>query len=360
MMSRTGRREDNARRPTVTDVGALAGVSVATVSRALNGVESVDPVLRARVIDAARELGYRPDGLARGLRRKVTTVFGMLIPDIENPFFTSMVRGAEDAAQRGDHLLMLCNTDENVDKEKAYLEGLLDQRIAGLLLAVADEEHSDVSRFIEWGTPVVAVDRRCHGNPIDAVLVDNVAGSRQAIEWLIRHNYSRIATIAGPERTTTGLERLLGYQQALVAAGIPLQNDLVVHGDFHVDEGHRAASVLLDDVRPLPEAIFVANNQMTIGAIAAITERGLDVPGDVAVACFDRLPSGLSWCDSIVTIEQPAYDMGRVAVEMLLRRIAGDDFPVSEVRLQPELHEPLRTASTSAVRSRTRRQTAAT
>jgi len=347
---RKGRRQDSRRRPTVKDVAALAGVSVATVSRALNGVQSVDPTLGARVLGAARDLGYRRDGLARGLRRQVNTVFGMLIPDIENPFFTSMVRGAEDAAYRGGHLLMLCNTDENVEKEKAYIDVLIGQSVAGLLLVAADEEHSDVGPLIEWGTPVVAVDRPGHQHPIDAVLVDNIAGSHQATHWLIGQNYTRIATIAGPERTTTGLERLMGYRQALVAAGIPLRDDLVVHGDFHVEGGYRAASQLLDQ-DPAPEAIFVANNQMTVGAIAAMTDRDLEVPADVAIACFDQLPTAVRWRDAIATIEQPAYDMGRVAVEILLRRIAGDDQPVSEIRLQPELHQPLSKATNTAPRS---------
>lgn len=341
-----GRRPENGRRPTVKDVGARAGVSVATVSRALNGLASVDPVLKERVLAAVRDLGYRPDGLARGLRRQVNTVLGMLVPDIENPFFTSMVRGAEDAAYRGGHLLMLCNTDEKVEKEKAYLDVLLGQGVAGLVLVVADEELSDMRPLIEWGTPVVAVDRRGHHqHPIDAVLVDNIAGSRKATEWLVRQDFERIATIAGPDRTTTGFERLRGYRQALTAAGIPLRDDLVVYGDFHVDGGYRAASQLLDQSPP-PEAIFVANNQMTVGAIAAIADRGLEVPGDVAIACFDELSSTVRWSDAIATVDQPSYDMGRIAVEILLRRIGGDNQPVSEVRLQPELHQPRGSART--------------
>ena len=342
----------NERRPTVKDVGALAGVSVATVSRALNGLESVDPALRERVLDAVRDLGYRPDGLARGLRRQVNTVLGMVIPDIENPFFTSMVRGAEDAAYKGGYLLMLCNTDENLEKEKAYLDVLLGQNVAGILMVAADEELSDVQPLVRWGTPVVAVDRRGQHHPTDAVLVDNIAGSRRATAWLIGQGHTRIATIAGRERTTTGLERLMGYQQALIAAGIALDKDLVVPSDYHIDGGYRAAAQLLDH-GPRPQAIFVANNQMTVGAVAAISDRGLVVPDDIAVACFDQLPSGASWRDAIATVEQPAYDMGQVAVELLLRRIAGSHTPVSEVRLQPELHEPTGAISTPRPQSHT-------
>lgn len=335
----TKARQPKARRSTVKDVGALAGVSVATVSRALNGFDSVDPALKSRVLRAARELGYRPDGLARGLRRQVNTVLGMLIPDIENPFHTAMVRGAEDAAYGAGYLLMLCNTDEDVEKEKAYLDVLLGQNVAGLLLVAADEDLSDVRPLIEWGTPVVAVDRRGHQQLIDAVLVDNIAGSRKATEWLIKHDCTRIATIAGPDRTTTGLERLMGYRQALAAANIPLDENLVVHSDFHVEGGRRAAAQLLDQ-DPRPDAIFVANNQMAVGTVSAMVERGLTVPGDVTISCFDQLPNGLRWSDAIATIEQPAYAMGRTAVQLLVRRIAGLEAPPSEIRLQPELHEP--------------------
>lgn len=344
MTGTKGPHAEKPHRPTIRDVSALAGVSTATVSRALNGVLTVDAAMKARVLRAAQDLNYRPDGLARGLRRQVNTVFGMLIPDIENPFFTSMVRGAEDAAYRAGYLLLLCNTDESVEKEKAYLEVLLDQRVGGFLLAVADERVSNVGRLIQTGTPVIAIDRRGHESPIDAVLVDNVAGSRTATHWLIEQGYKRIATIAGPEHTTTGFERLMGYTQALATAGIPTRSDLIVHADFHAAGGRRAASDLLER-DPRPEAIFVANNQMTIGAIAAITDRGLEVPGDVAIACFDQLPVGLRFSDEIATVEQPAYDMGRAAVEMLLRRIAGDDAPILELRLQPKLHAPLSTAS---------------
>lgn len=334
------------RRATVKDVAALAGVSTATVSRAINGISTVDPDMSARVRRAAEELGYRPDGPARSLRRRVNTVFGMLVPDIENPFFTAMVRGAEDAANRAGYLMLLCNTDEHVEKETAYLDVLLDQRVGGVILAVADEKHSDVREFIRAGTPVVAVDRHIHECPVDTLLIDNVAGSRAATEWLIGKGYTRIATVAGPLRTTTGLERLIGYQQALTFADIPRREELVVHGDFHAEGGYLAASKLLDsDSRP--EAIFVANNQMTIGVVAAMVDRDLAVPGDVAIACFDQLPPGLRFGDEIATVQQPAYDMGREAVEMLLRRIAGDDGPKSEVRLLAELHEPLSAATTS-------------
>jgi LacI family transcriptional regulator len=199
---------------------------------------------------------------------------------------------------------------------------------------------------------VVAVDRRSQQHSTDAVLVDNIVGSRRATAWLIAQGNTRIATIAGLERTTTGLERLMGYRQALSAAGIPVRSDLVARSDFHVDGGYRAACQLLDQ-DPRPEAIFVANNQMTVGALAAIADRGLEVPGDVAVACFDQLPAGTRWRDAIATVEQPAYDMGRVAVELLLRRVAGSDVPASEVRLQPELHEPLRLSDPAVLTVRT-------
>ena len=337
----------NPRRATVKDVAALAGVSTATVSRAINGISTVDPDMSARVRRAAEELDYRPDGPARSLRRRVNTVFGMLVPDIENPFFTAMVRGAEDAANGAGYLMLLCNTDERVEKETAYLDVLLDQRVGGVILAVADEKHSDVREFIRAGTPVVAVDRHIHECSVDTLLIDNVAGSRAATEWLIGKGYRRIATIAGPLRTTTGLERLNGYQQALTFADIPRREELVVHGDFHAEGGYLAASKLLDsDSRP--EAIFVANNQMTIGVVAAMVDRDLAVPSDVAIACFDQLPPGLRFSDEIATVQQPAYDMGREAVEMLLRRIAGDDGPKSEVRLLAELHEPLSAATNFA------------
>jgi len=353
-----GTPENRANRATVRDVSELAGVSTATVSRALNGIGTVDPGMRERVLAAAHELNYRPDPLARGLRRKVNNVFGMLIPDIENPFFTAMVRGAEDAAHGAGYLLLLCNTDGDVKKEKAYLDVLLDQRVGGFLLAVADERESDLDEVISAGTPVVAVDRRRRDAMVDSVLVDNVAGAAAATRWLIKQGYTRVATIAGPERTTTGAERLRGYLRAMDEAGLPIKDDLVVPGDFRAGGGYRAAIALLDGPDGRPDAIFVANNQMTIGAVEAIIDRGLGVPRDVAVACFDQLPPGLRFSDEIATVEQPAYDMGHAAVQTLLRRIGGDATPVAELRMQPELHAPLSSVPAGAPRDRARRRQA--
>lgn len=341
------RNTDSARRPTVKDVAERAGVSVATVSRAMNGFKSVDPVLEAQVLRAVEELGYRRDGMARGLRRQVNTVLGMLVPDIENPFFTSVVRGAEDAAYEAGFLLMLCNTDEDVQKESAYMDVLLGQSVAGLLLVAADEQNTDVQALVDWGTPIVSVDRRVRNSDIDTVLVDNVAGASQAVDYLIAHQRSVIGTIAGPERTTTGLERFEGYRQGLRHAGLPFREDLVARGDFHVEGGYDAAIELLDRV-PRPDAIFIANNQMAQGAINALHQREIHVPEDISIVCFDELPTGMRWRDAIATIQQPAYDMGTFAASILLRRIAGEQLPVSQIRLRPTLYDP---AAETAVKS---------
>lgn len=324
-------------------------MSVATVSRALNGFKSVDPTLEARVLQAVRELGYRRDGLARGLRRQVNTILGVLVPDIENPFFNAVVRGAEDTAYAAGYLLIMCNTDESTEKESAYLDVLLGQNVAGLLFVPADEQASDIGPLLEWGMRVVAVDRRTQRSRIDAVLVDNVAGAQMGTQHLIDQGHRRIATVAGPERTTTGAERLEGFRRALLAAGIPAEHDLVARGDFHVEGGYEAATRLCELEDP-PEAVFVANNLMAVGAIQAFTDHDLRIGSDIAMVCFDELPAGTHAKDLVTTVRQPAYEIGRVASEILLRRINGDTLPVTEVRLDPSLHDPRSSVTPSASR----------
>lgn len=311
------------------DVAARAGVSTATVSRVLNDLK-VQPDLRDAVLAAVADLGYRRSGLARGLRRQTSPYFGIVIPDIENPFFTTVARAIQDAAARADFLVVICNSDEDHATERRYVELLADQRVAGLIIAPADESHSDVTEFVRDHTPVVAVDRRFQSTDFDTVILDNVGGGELATKTLIEAGYGDIAIIAGPQRTTSGSERLAGYRRALEAAGRRYRRRLVVDGDYRIEGGYRAMQQLMRGSDP-PDAIFVANNLMTIGALRALDESGVP-PIRIPILSFDDVALGERRGVHTV-VGQPAYDLGRTAAEMLLERVDGFDGPAREVRL---------------------------
>lgn len=318
-------------RPSIKDVAARADVSTATVSRVLND-HTVKPALRESVLAAVQELGYRRSGLARGLRRQMSTVLGIVIPDIENPFFTTVARAVQDFAAQSGFLVVVCNSDEEYTTERDYVELLVDQQIAGLIIAPADEFRSDVSAFIRNGIPTVAVDRKLKGSAIDTVMFDNVGCGELATARLIEAGYQNVATITGPERTTSGSERLAGYRKALKAAGRRYRQRLVVDGDFRVEGGYRAVHQLLRHSNP-PDAIFVANNLMMIGAVQALEELGVQ-HGNLPLLTFDDLALGVRR-GVYSTVGQSAYDMGQAAASMLFERIRGFDGPARELRLGP-------------------------
>lgn len=317
------------------DVAERAGVSPATVSRVLNNGPSVDPALVDRVLAAVRELGYQPNRIARNLRRRIGSVWALIISDIENPFFTALARGVEDLALQEGFSLILCNTDENLEKEKRYVDVVLAEQAAGVIIAPASEK-SDITALTDRGVPVVTVDRRIDGLDVDGVLVDNHDGAAQATTHLLEAGYRRVACITGPAYLTTGAERLRGYENALRRAGCPLEDQLIRRTDFRVEGGYAAAGELLDLPEP-PDALFVANNLMAAGALRALRERGVDVPGTVGVVGFDDLPWAPLMAPALTTVAQPSYDVGREAAKLLLRRLADRDAPVTVTTVRTEL-----------------------
>ncbi|MGH3797577.1 MAG: LacI family DNA-binding transcriptional regulator [Pseudonocardiaceae bacterium] len=301
--------------PTIHDVAARAAVSTATVSRALNGKSSVDPVLVARVVAAAKELDYRPHGVARNLRRKATTVWALIISDIENPFFTAVARGVEDVAQAAGHSVVLCNSDEDLAKEARYLRVAVAERVAGVVLSPTAAA-TDIAPLAEHGIPVVAIDRPLPG--IDAVLVGSRTGAQVATAHLFEAGYRRVACLTGPRRVSTAEDRVAGYRDALRAAGRPATG-VVRHADFKVDGGRRAAESLLAGARR-PDALFVANSLMAIGALQAMATRGLRAGRDVGVVAFDDAPWTQIVDPPVSVVAQPAHAIGEAAGRLLADR----------------------------------------
>lgn len=305
---------------TIYEVARLAGVSPATVSRVLNGTK-VGEGYRERVLKATAELNFSPNRVARTLRTQTAGAIGLIIPDIENPFFTSLARGVEDRAQEAGLSLLLCNTDEDVAKERRYLEVALSERLAGVILAAASDE-SELELLTGAGLPVVAVDRSVTGAPSDTVVLDNVVHSRAATNKLYDLGYQRVACIAGPPHVQTADRREQGWREAFTAHHRRVDPERhVVRADFRVRGGYLAMHELLDRRTP-PDAVFVANNLMSVGALRALTERGL-LPPEVGLATFGDLPFGLRSSLPIVVVDVPARELGAEAAGFLLERIGG-------------------------------------
>ncbi len=318
---------------TIYDVARRAEVSPATVSRVVNGRANVDPALAERVRSAMRDLNYRPNAVARNLRRSRTSMWAVIISDISNPFFTSLVRGVEDVAQPAGFSVVLCNTDNDEAKEGQYVNAALTEQVAGVIISpTTDSPH--VRRLLDAGVPVVVIDRQVTDAPVDTVLVDNERGAEEATRHLAASGYRRIACITGPVGLFTAERRLAGYRRALHDAGLPFDAALVRHADFRVEGGHEAMSSLLSD---WPDAVFVGNNLMTVGAVSRLFDEGLSLPDDMGVVGFDDVPWATLMRPALTTVAQPTYAVGRSAAELLSARITDPRRDVSTVTLPTEL-----------------------
>jgi LacI family transcriptional regulator len=307
---------------TIVDVAQAAGVSTATVSRVLNNHPQVDAQLAAAVRKAVKDLGYRPSRVARSLRTRTNRVWALIISDVRTgPFFGSVVRGVEDVAYEAGYSLFLCNTDEDQAKEASYIELAVAENVAGLILTPSGAR-TDLSPLLNYGIPVVLADRTLPSEQADSVLVDNVSGACKAVKHLLAGGYERIACITGPLTTTTGYQRHVGYCKALEEAGLPVDPALVRVADFRELGGQIEMQELLTQ-RKRPDAVFVTNHLMTVGALQAIDQAKLAIPGDIAVVSFDDMPWSSLLKPSLTAVAQPAYDLGVEAARLLLSRLEG-------------------------------------
>ena len=333
----------------ITDVAKAAGVSVATVSRVLSNKPHVRPALQARVFAAVELLDYQPSRVARSLRMQRSQVFGLIIPDIQNPFFTAFARAVEDVAHRHQHAVFLCNTDEDEEKEKLYVDLVEAEQVAGVIIAPTREEDSPCRWLIEAGIPVVAVDRRLPGLLVDTVLVDNADCATALVRHLIDEGHDRIAAIVGPSTTTTGRERFEGYQRALKDAGIQYRPEDVRAGHYTEETGMRLAMELLDQLDP-PRALLAANNLLGAGALAAVQARNLALPDDLALVVIGETPCMRLVNPSLTVARLPIYEMGVTAASLLLERIVDRSAPPREI----VLHSQVVIGESSLLRSRIR------
>ena len=329
-------RLKSAKAASIYDVARESGVSVFTVSAVVNKKSHVGKKLLERVESAIQKLNYRPNLIARSLAKQRTHTIGMIVPDIANPFFPMVVRGAEDAAQKHGYNLLLCNSDDNLDKEESAVELLLSKRVDGILLTKAAEDFRPAMRQMikEMNVPFVLVMRTYPKLTKDAVITDDYQGAYEAVCHLARAGRHRIGLISGPLKISNAKARWQGFHDALKAKDLPYDPELVVEGDYRIESGFRAGNVLLSH---RPDGIYVANHLMTIGLLKAAEEIGLKCPEDFGLVSFDDYPWLGIFRPRLTTVELPKHQLGSEAAELLIQRIAGDRSKAVVRKLQPEL-----------------------
>jgi LacI family transcriptional regulator len=295
-----------------------------TVSRVINNSPRVTADTRRRVEAAIVELQYVPNRLARGLIRRKTGTLALLVPDLANPFFTLIVQAAEDVAWRAGYHVILCDTRAELEREREYLEDMVEFQVEGVLVApVSDRSRSNLRILARNNIPYVLIDRSIAGFEADLVQGDSVAGARRLVEHLLELGHRRIAAITETLDVSTSRERLQGYREALEAAGIEVRGEYVVQASAVDARGGYGAALALLALEQPPTAIFAVNNIVAVGVVEAARERGLDIPGELALACFDDIEHVSRLYPFLTVMAQPAETFGTLSAQLLLDRIAG-------------------------------------
>ncbi len=337
---------------TIYDIAKRANCSAMTVSRVINNTGRISDRTRARVLAIMNEMNYVPNEAARSLVRQETKLLSLLITDITNPFFTSVARGAEDAARQLGYRLLLANSDESVDKEREYMETILSMRVDGVLFApTGDQSAANLEKLTERNVPIVLLDREVPDMACDIIQGDSLGGARQLMEHLIQLGHRRIAFINGSTVTSTARLRLEGYLESLKAHQIEANEAYIIEADYRQSDieeqihhmfgaGADGLETAVHSSEP-PTAVFAANNFLALTAIRALRKLSIRVPDDVSVVCFDDLEASYVVDPFMTVIAQPAYTFGYQGIQMLVERIkqgpAQDAADWRRIVLQPEL-----------------------
>ncbi|WP_420454368.1 LacI family DNA-binding transcriptional regulator [Rubrivirga sp.] len=324
---------------TLNDIAERVGVSVSTVSRVLNKKATshrISTDTESLVLQAARDLDYKANHLARGLRLSQTNTIGVVAPDVSNPFFARVVKRIQTRAHALGYSLIVCDSDESLDLEVEQVNLLYRKRVDGLI-AMPVGQHFE--HFEEWAgreVPLVLVDRGTDALEVDSVIVDNYRGAFEATEHFLDHGHHQIAVVQGLGGTSTNTDRLAGYHDALAARGVSADDRLLVGGDFGEATGYAATGHLLDLDRP-PTAIFATGDLITLGALQAIDERGLSIPDDVSLISFDDFDFAPFLRCPLTAVEQPKGPMGEAAVDLFADQIVRPGRAPRRVTLRPRL-----------------------
>ena len=322
---------------TMKDVARAAGVSIHTVSATLSGAAYVSPELRTRVTEAVEKLDYQRNSMARGLKRGTSSLIGLIVSDVTNPFFTELVECIQNKARDSGYSVLLGISGHEVDRESELLRLMASHQAAGTILCPAGNENDyQDGKLATRRMKVVAIDNAAAGIGIDTIALDNRKAAALAVEHLLSLGHHRIAMVAGLAHQFVSQQRLAGYKGTLEGHGIEVGSDFVSHGNFRVDDAYHSCMALLG-LRDPPTAIFVANNLMLIGVMRALSETGVKVPRDMSVASIDDFPWAAAFQPALTVVRQPIADMAATAFELMMKRLEGDEGEFSHREFAPEL-----------------------
>ena len=306
--------------PNIRDVAQRAGVAPITVSRVINGTGYVSDELRQRVEQAISDLNYVPNRLGPSMRSKRSNTVGLVVTDITNPFWTTVVRGVEDAAYKAGYHLFLCNSDESVFKEREYVELLLSRQVDGFLIVPAETQFDVLELIQNQGKPIVLLDRYIKTRDIDIVRGDSEGAGYVLTEHLLGLQHQDIALLNGPQLASTALERARGFRRAMTEAGYMEESARILWGEYTQDSGYYQTLEALQ-WRPRPTALIAANNFIALGAVRVLDNFGLHIPRDISLAVIDDLPEAIMLRPFFTSADQPAYEMGFLAAITLFERL---------------------------------------
>jgi len=323
-------------RPTLEEIARIAQVSVATVSRFYRDKRSVSLESRSKIERALEDLGFSSEVLKKRKRR--TMIVALLVPDVENPFFSSLVKNAEFLLSRLSYFLLLCNTSGDAYLEEKYLDLLEKHHVDGVILIPSGRsDETFLERVNKASIPIVVLDREVKNLKVPMILCDSEKGGRMATEYLLRLGKENIAFISGRKEVSTASGRLLGYRKALQESGIAFREELVFEGDFTFKGGARAAQSILSSEIKI-DAIFAANDLMALGAMEVLKRRGIKIPSEVSIIGYDDIWLSRIYEPALTTVRQPVFGMCELAVNMLLRSIRGEKHVLPQKTiLEPEL-----------------------
>lgn len=319
----------------IKDVADAAGVSTATVSRVLANKPHVRPEVHERVMKVVQKLNYRPNRVAQSLRSNTSKIIALVVSDIENPFFQRVSRAVDDAAYEQGYIVMLCNTDENPAKEESCMNLLRDENVAGVIISPTRRAIDKFSKISALGMPTVIIDRHVNNLDVDNVRIDNVQSAHTITSHLIEHGYRRIGGVFGGD-SITGSQRHEGFLRALKDHNIKPASDLIKFANPREEDGFNTAMKLLE-IKNRPDALLTSNSLLAAGVLLAIRENKLKIPSDIAFASFDDTTCAQLLEPALTVIEQPTYEIGRTAADLLIKRIQDPSRSNREVVLKTKL-----------------------
>ena len=323
---------------TLNDIAEQAGVSASTVSRVLNGhatLYRISQETEQEVRRVAQDLNYRANHVARGLRLSKTNTIGVLSPDISNPFFAHIIKRIQSSAHGFGYSLIVCNTDESLDLEVEQVNLLHRKRVDGIIAMPVGQRYDHYEDWVEKQIPLVLVDRCFEGITAHGVSVDNYTGAYEATEYMVSAGHRRIALIQGLQGTSTNTARIRGYRDAFAAHGLPVDESLIVGGDFRKENGYLETKLLLQREDP-PTALFAMSDLITLGALEALDEEGVSIPDDVSLLSFDDFDFAPYLKCPLTVVRQPREMMGEVAVKLLMEQFT-DGGGARQIMLKPRL-----------------------